>query len=166
MEISTSILSVKKEDAIQTFYNIETAKTDYFHIDVMDGKFVPKNTLEFMKESAQTITHISNIPLDVHLMVEEPLEIIEEYISLNPGCIIVHMESKEYKEAIKRIKEAGIKAGISLKPNTPVEDILDMLPQVNTVLVMTVEPGLGGQEIILDTLEKISYLKEYRDKNN
>ena len=66
MEISTSILSVDKENAVQTFYNIEVAKTDYFHIDVMDGKFVEKNTLDFMKESAQTIKHISNIPLDIH----------------------------------------------------------------------------------------------------
>ena len=166
MEISTSILSVNPEDAIQTFYNIEKAKTNYFHIDVMDGKFVKQNTLEFMKESAQTLKHISNVPLDVHLMVDNPMEIIEDYIALTPGFITIHVESKNYKEAITKIKETGLKVGISLKPNTPVESILDILPLVNMVLIMTVEPGLGGQNLITETLKKIKYLYDFRENNN
>ncbi len=166
MEISTSILSVKKEDAVQTFYNIEVAKTDYFHIDVMDGKFVEQNTTEFMKESAQTIEHISNIPLDVHLMVEDAKKYAEEYLLFNPGFITVHVESKNSKEALEIIKQEGIKAGISIKPNTLVEEIKEILPYVNLVLVMTVEPGLGGQKLILETVDKIKELHDYRIRNN
>ena len=166
MEISTSILTVKKEDATQTFYNIEVAKTDYFHIDVMDGKFVEKNTLDFMRESAQTIKHISNTPLDIHLMVEDPEKHINDFIALNPGFITVHAESSKYKETINKIRQAGIKAGISLKPDTSIDKIKDILPFVNLVLVMTVEPGLGGQKIILETIEKVKKLFEYREKND
>ena len=165
MEISTSILSVNKEEAVQTFYNIETAKTDYFHIDVMDGKFVKQNTSEFMKESSQTIKHISNTPLDIHLMVENAKQFAEEYIPLNPEFITVHVESLDIEEAMKLIKEAGIKVGISIKPETPVKEIKLLLPYVNLVLVMTVEPGLGGQKLIPETIVKIKELYEYREEN-
>ncbi len=166
MEISTSILSADRENAIQTFYNIEVAKTDYFHIDVMDGKFVEKNTLEYMKESAQTIKHISNVPLDVHLMVENPIEHIDDYISLKPGFITIHAESNGYVEAIKKIKESEIKAGISIKPHTDISQIIDVLPKVSLVLIMTVEPGLGGQKLIKETIDKIKKIYEYREENN
>ena len=165
MEISTSILSVKKEDAVKTFYNIEEAKTDYFHIDVMDGKFVKKNTLKFMDESIQTLNHITNTPLDIHLMVEEPASFVEKYLIFNPLFITVHAESTEYKKAIDLIKSGGVKAGISIKPNTPIEFIIPLLPYINLVLVMTVEPGHGGQKLIPETIDKIKDLYEYREKN-
>ena len=165
MKISTSILSVNKENAIQSFYDIEVAKTDYFHIDVMDGKFVKQNTTQFMKESAQTIKHISNTPLDIHLMVDDALKYAEEYLSLSPGIITVHKESEKYKEALELVREAGIKTGISIKPETEVEEIKALLPNVNLVLVMTVEPGLGGQELIPETVKKIRELYKYRDEN-
>ena len=168
MEISTSILSVNKEDATKTFYNIEAAKTDYFHIDVMDGKFVKNNTTEFMLESTETIKHISNTPIDVHLMVEDVREFLDIYIPMQPCFITFHFESvydnEKIKEAINEIKGEGIKAGISIKPNTHINEIIDLLPYVNLVLVMTVEPGLGGQKIIPDTLKKIKELNEYRKK--
>ena len=90
MEISTSILTVEKENATKTFYDLEVAKTDYYHIDVMDGKFVEKNTEELMYEYANTIKQISNVPLDVHLMVENVKENIERYIPLEPNIITFH----------------------------------------------------------------------------
>ncbi len=170
MEISTSILSVNKEDAIRMFYNIETAKTDYFHIDVMDGKFVEKDTTEFMLESAETLKQISNIPLDVHLMVEDVENFIDVYIPLKPCFITFHFESvtdkKKINDILKQIKDEGIKAGISIKPETSINEIEYLLPYVNLVLIMTVEPGLGGQKIIPKTINKIKELDEYRKKKN
>lgn len=170
MEISTSILSVEKENATRTFYDIEVAKTDYFHIDVMDGKFVEKDTSSCMKEYATTIKLISNLPLDVHLMVENQKEYIEEYSALEPKFITIHYESfknnEEVQEAINYIKEMGLRAGLSIKPQTKVEDILDFLPFLSLVLVMTVEPGKGGQDLIPETLEKITELAKYREEKN
>lgn len=113
VEISTSILNVKKEEATKIFYGLEVAHTDYFHIDVMDGKFVPKNTVDLMKEYTNTLSQISNIPLDVHLMVEDVQAFINEYIAFNPNIITFHIESAKSKEEVKKwiecIKNAGIK---------------------------------------------------------
>ena len=169
MEISTSILSVKKENAIQTFYNLEVAKTDYFHIDVMDGKFVEQNTMLYMLEYATTIKHISNIPLDVHLMVDKPREQIEDYIDLKPTYITVHYEAfkeeKQLEDTLLYIKQNGCRAGISIKPDTSVEKIYPYLEKISLVLVMTVEPGYGGQKLIETTIPKIKKLKTYIEEN-
>ena len=170
MEVSTSILNVKKENCIQTFYNLETAGTDYFHIDVMDGKFVENNTTELMIEYAEYLKNITNVPLDVHLMVEDVMSYIKSFIIFEPRNITIHYEAGKDKEEllnwITYIKENNCKVGISIKPNTEVEKIYDILPYVHTVLVMTVEPGKGGQELIPQTIEKIRKLKEYLEKNN
>ena len=170
VEISTSILSVEKEGAIQKFYNLETAHTDYFHIDVMDGKFVEKNTIETMLEYSQTIKQISNIPLDVHLMVQNVEKHVEEYIALEPNIITFHYEAIQNKEEmlkiINKIKQNNIKVGISIKPATPVEKIYEFIPYIHMILVMTVEPGKGGQRLIPETLEKIQEIKRYITKNN
>lgn len=170
MEISTSILSVEKEKATRTFYDIEVAKTDYFHIDVMDGKFVEKDTNCYMKEYSTIIKHISNLPLDIHLMVKKPKEFIEEYSVFEPQFITVHYESFNNKEdifeTINYIKEVGCRAGISIKPQTAITDILEFLPILSIVLVMTVEPGKGGQTLIPETLKKIDKLAKYREERN
>ncbi len=170
VEISASILNVEKENSIKKFYELETAKIDYFHIDVMDGKFVPKNTTAQMLEYSEYIKQISNVPLDVHLMVEDVKTWVLAYAGLNPNIITFHYEALKYKEAImdviKFIKENNIKVGISVKPNTPVEEIYEFLPYVHMVLVMTVEPGLGGQGLIPETLDKVRTLKEYITEKN
>lgn len=170
VEISASILAVEKENSIKKFYELETAKIDYFHIDVMDGKFVPKNTTAQMLEYSEYIKQISNVPLDVHLMVEDVKTWILAYAGLNPNIITFHYEALKNKEAImdviKFIKENNIKVGISVKPNTPVEEIYEFLPYVHMVLVMTVEPGLGGQGLIPETLDKVRALKKYITENN
>ena len=168
MEVSTSILSVKKDNCIQTFYNLETAGTDYFHIDVMDGRFVENNTVDLMTEYSEYLNSITNIPLDVHLMVEDVMSYIKSFLSFEPRNITVHYEAaknnKELLEWISFIKENNCKVGISVKPNTEIEKIYDILPYVHTVLVMTVEPGKGGQELIPSTIEKIKKLREYIKK--
>lgn len=170
VEISASILNVEKENSIKKFYELETAKIDYFHIDVMDGKFVSKNTTAQMLEYSEYIKQISNVPLDVHLMVEDVKTWVLAYTGLNPNIITFHYEALKNKEAImdviKFIKENNIKVGISVKPNTPVEEIYEFLPYVHMVLVMTVEPGLGGQALIPETLDKVRTLKEYITENN
>ena len=170
MEISTSILNVEKENCIQTFYNLETAGTDYFHIDVMDGEFVENNTVELMTEYAEYLNSITRIPLDVHLMVKDVMSFIKSFIIFEPRNITIHYETARNKEElmtwIRYIKENNCKVGISIKPNTSVEEIYEFLPFVHTVLIMTVEPGKGGQELIPETIEKIEKFKKYIDSNN
>lgn len=170
VEISTSILNVEKENASKVFYGLEVAHTDYFHIDVMDGKFVPKDTSELMKEYTNIVKQISNIPLDVHLMVENVKQYIDEYIGYKPNIITFHIEAVKTKEEAKKlvnyIKDAGIKVGISVKPDTKIEEIYELLPYIHMCLVMTVEPGLGGQKLIPETVEKVKKLKKYITENN
>ncbi len=170
VEISTSILNVEKDQATKIFYGLEVAHTDYFHIDVMDGKFVPKDTTELMKDYTNTVKQISNIPIDVHLMVEDVKGFIDEYAGFNPNIITFHVEATKSKEEVKElidyIKSQGIKVGLSVKPNTKIEEIYEFLPYIHLCLVMTVEPGLGGQKLIPETLEKVSILKKYIDENN
>lgn len=168
-DVSVSILSVDKENATHTFYNLETARPEYFHIDVMDGKFVENNNLELMKDYATTISHISNIPLDVHLMVENVEEIMDEYIDLLPDRITFHIEaisdSERIFNIIDELKSNGIKIGIAIKPNTKIEEIKPYLNYIHQILVMTVEPGKGGQKLIPETLEKIKELRSFVDDN-
>ena len=170
VEISTSILNVDKENAMKAFYDLEVAKTDYYHIDVMDGKFVEKNTTELMYDYANSIKHISNIPLDVHLMVENVQEYIEQYLELKPHFITIHYEAfkdkKEIKKTLQYLKENDIQCGLSIKPKTKIEEIYEFLPQLSLFLMMTVEPGKGGQKLIPETIEKIRKLKEYIYQNN
>lgn len=170
VEVSTSILTVEKENILGTIYNLETAKTDYYHIDVMDGKFVEKNTTEIMQEYCNNIKQISNIPLDVHLMVEDIQTYIDLFIPYSPNVITFHLEACSNKEEvlsiIKYIKENGIKVGLSIKPNTKIEEILEFLPLIHLALIMTVEPGKGGQKIIPETIDKVRQLKKYTEENN
>ncbi len=170
VEISTSILSVLKGQEAKTFFALEKAKTDYFHIDVMDGKFVEKNTYKKMFEYASYIKRISNVPLDVHLMVEDVRSAIDDFSALEPNIITFHYEAckddEEVREFINLIKEYNARVGISVKPDTDIEEIYEFLPYIHNVLIMTVEPGKGGQTLLTDMLEKIKKLKEYIEKEN
>lgn len=170
VEISTSILTVDEKEAMKVFYDLEVAKTDYYHIDVMDGKFVEKDTSDVMYCYASSIKQMSNVPLDVHLMVDDVKKYIDEYIPINPHFITIHYESckdkKEVKNLLEYIKKNGIQCGLSIKPKTKVEEIYEFLPYINVILVMTVEPGKGGQQLLPETLNKISKLKEYLYQNN
>lgn len=165
MYISTSILSVKEENSTKTFYNLEEAKTDYFHIDVMDGKFVENNTNERMLNYCNIIKQISNLPLDIHFMVNDVKQYAEEYLKFEPDIITFHYEScstdEEVRDLIKFLKENNVKVGLSVKPDTKIEKVYKFLPNLYLVLVMTVEPGKGGQALIPETLEKIKNLKKH-----
>lgn len=169
VEISTSILSVKKGEESETFFELETAKTDYFHIDVMDGKFVEKDTYLKMLEYASYIKRISNLPLDIHLMVEDVKTAIDDFLSVEPNIITFHLEAckskEEVYEIINYIKKNQCKIGISVKPNTKIEEIYEFLPYIHMCLVMTVEPGKGGQTLLSNMVDKIAVLKEYTENN-
>lgn len=170
VEISTSILSMKEGEEAQTILNLETSKTDYFHIDVMDGKFVEKDTYQKMLENASYIKRMSNSPIDVHLMVEDIPNAVNDFASLEPNIITFHYEAckdkEEVLEMINLIKDNHCKVGISVKPNTNIEEIYEFLPYVHMCLIMTVEPGKGGQTLITDMIEKIKKLKSYIKQNN
>ena len=170
VEVSTSILSVKEGKESETFLGLEKCKTDYYHIDVMDGKFVENDTYQKMLEYSSYIRRISNLPLDVHLMVENVRDAIEDFLPVEPNIITFHYEAckdkEEVLEIIKYIKQNNCRVGISVKPNTKVEEIYEFLPYVHLVLIMTVEPGKGGQTLLTDMVDKISTLKKYVDEND
>ena len=176
VEVSTSILSMKEKEESKTIMGLEIAKTDYFHIDVMDGKFVLKNTYEKMMEYSSYIKRISNLPLDVHLMVEDVRGAIDDFLSFEPNIITFHLEAikdrdKEKKKEeilniIKYIKDNNCKVGIAIKPDTKIEEVYEFLPYIHMCLIMTVEPGKGGQELIETTIGKIKTLKKYIDEND
>jgi len=170
MEIATSILNVKEAESIKTFYRLEIAHTDYFHIDVMDGKFVKNNTIELMERYADSLKNITNIPLDIHLMVKDIKKYVDEFASCMPRNITFHIEATENKEKaiqlIKYIKEQDCKVGIAVNPETDITEIYDLIPLVHNVMIMTVEPGKGGQTFITDMTKKIAKLKSYITDNN
>ena len=170
VEISTSILSVKKGEESNVFMNLEASKTDYFHIDVMDGKFVEKNTYDRMLNYSSYIRRISNMPLDVHLMVEDVKEAINEFLSVEPNIITFHYEAcksdEEVFDIINYIKENNVRVGLAIKPETDVKKIYKFLPYIHMCLIMTVEPGKGGQTLIDYTIDKIKEVKKYIEENN
>lgn len=168
MEISTSLLSVKKEDIIQTIYNLEVAHTDYFHIDVMDGRFVENDTSETMRIYCEYLNQITNVPIDVHLMVTNIKEYVDSYSIFNPNIITFHYEAckddTEVDKYIEQIKGRECKVGLAIKPNTDIEKIVKFLPKINLLLIMSVEPGKGGQKFINSTVQKIKYAKAKIDE--
>ena len=170
VEISTSLLSVEKDKIIKTIYNLETAKIDYFHIDVMDGIFVENNTTEKMIEYCNYLNNITNIPLDIHLMVEDVKKYVDMFLPYNPNIITIHYESvidkNELLNILDYIKLNNCKAGIAIKPDTDISEIYDILKNVHLVLVMTVEPGKSGQKLIEKTVDKIKKLLQYIKNSN
>ena len=155
--ISASLLSCRDnlKEITKDFNNLDI---DYIHLDIMDGKFVPYNS--FTDDEIKIISDNTNKPFDVHLMVNDPLKYISKYANLNTSYITIHYEAITDLKIFDVIKSYGIKVGISIKPNTEVDEIFDLLPLVDLVLVMSVEPGRGGQEFIKSTLDKINKLSK------
>lgn len=156
MLISTSFLSSK--NLIHDLRELDKTDTDYIHVDIMDGKFVKKKTMPF--KEMRNIYKYTNKRLDVHLMVKNPKRYIEDYASLNTEYISFHIESDENIEKnLQLIKEYGIKSGLAISPDTEIKELVPYLPLLNLVLVMSVEPGAGGQDFIVKTKDKIKELK-------
>ncbi len=169
-EVSTSILNAEKGKETEIILALEKARTDYIHIDVMDGEFVEKNTYQKMLELSSYVRRISNMPLDVHLMVKDVETAINVFAPVEANLITFHLEACKDKEEvfkfINMIKDNHSRVGIAIKPETKIEEIYKFLPYIHVALVMTVEPGKGGQTLISDMVNKVQTLKDYINENN
>lgn len=156
--VAPSILSADFANLEKEIKAVSAAGADWIHVDVMDGRFVPNITIGI--PVVKSLKKVSSIPLDVHLMIEEPERYVEEFIKAGSDYLTIHVEStKDPAIVLKRIRELGAKAGITLRPGTSVETVLPLLPLCDLVLVMTVEPGFGGQSFMHDQIAKISRLR-------
>jgi ribulose-phosphate 3-epimerase len=162
-KIAPSILSANFANLEQEIKKVEVDGVQYLHVDVMDGHFVPNITIG--APVVKSIKKVTRIPLDVHLMISDPDKYVDDFIKAGADLVTIHVESEKFSEAIlKNIKAKGVKAGISVKPNTPLKMIEKFYDLVDLVLVMTVEPGFGGQKLIVSALEKVRELKKVKEK--
>lgn len=166
-KIAPSILSADFTNLERDIHNIEANGADWVHIDVMDGMFVPNITIGIPVVTA--IRKITDLPLDVHLMIDRPVRYVEDFVKAGADFITVHVEADQPQntlDALDRIHALGCKGGIVLKPRTPVEAALPYLKKCDLVLVMTVEPGFGGQRFMADMMPKVRQLRQWMDDIN
>ncbi|XMB66106.1 ribulose-phosphate 3-epimerase [Mycoplasmatota bacterium zrk1] len=157
MILAPSVLAADKENIEKEIQELEAYDVKWLHLDVMDGLFVPAKT--FGPDFVKKIRNMTSMFFDVHLMIEKPIDYINHWVDAGADLITFHFEAgNDPMKVIERIKSFGVKAGISIKPNTKVDEIRDLLPFVDLVLVMSVEPGKGGQKFISNSLEKIKKL--------
>lgn len=154
IEVAASILSADFAKLGEEIKDVEAGGADWIHIDVMDGHFVPNITMGPLVVEA--IRPLTRLPLDVHLMIEQPEKYVDAFVQSGANLITVHQETSPHlHRTIYQIKEAGAKAGVAINPATPIEMIRDVLPDVDLILLMTVNPGFGGQSFIPSVLPKI-----------
>jgi len=165
VKLAPSILSADFSRLGEQVAEATKAGADYIHIDVMDGRFVPQITIGAPVVAA--IRKWTNLPLDVHLMIEAPESQISQFVDAGADIITVHIEACSHiHRVVQTIKDAGIKAGVSLNPGTPIDALEEVLPSLDLVLVMTVNPGFGGQVFIEAMLDKVARLRAELDREN
>ena len=166
-KIAPSILAADFMNMERDIHNIEENGADWVHVDIMDGIFVPNISIGI--PVVQALRKITDLPLDVHLMIDRPIRYVEEFIKAGADWLTIHVEADQPQntmDALDKIRELGCKAAISLKPRTPAETAIPYLDKCDMVLVMTVEPGFGGQKFMADQMPKIKKLREYLDEVN
>ncbi len=165
MKIAPSILSANFAELGNEIKDVEKGGADYIHVDVMDGHFVPNITLGPMMVKA--IRPITTLPLDVHLMIQNPDQYIDAFAEAGADYITVHVEATAHlHRTIQLIKSKGVKAGVVLNPATPAESIKPILQDVDMILLMTVNPGFGGQSFIPSVLPKIKQIRDWANEVN
>ena len=164
MILAPSILTVKEEERSSTLQELHDLGIVYLHLDIMDGKFVPNTT-----QGVSLLEAINSFDFvfDTHLMVNDPINYIKEFADAGSDIITFHFEAcTNVEEVIDKIKSYGIKCGISIKPKTDPKVLLPYLLKLDQILIMSVEPGFGGQKFMEDSLEKIKYFDELRNNND
>ena len=165
--LSPSILSCDYMNMQRDFEACKEYGCKWLHVDIMDGHFVPN--LSFGYSLVQSMRPVTDLVLDVHLMIDTPIKYAENFCKAGADYLTIHVESdtrENTKLAIEKIRAMGVKPGIVVKPKTPAEDIAEFLPLVDMVLVMTVEPGFGGQKFMADMMPKVKKLREMLDEVN
>ena len=165
--LSPSILAADPMNMQKDLENAAQAGAKWLHIDVMDGSFVPN--LSFGYSTVKAVNGISNLVLDVHLMIEKPIRYVEHFCKAGSDILTIHVEAdtpENTKAALEQIRAMGVKPGIVLKPKTPAEALAPYLTMVDLVLVMTVEPGFGGQKFMADMMPKVKQLRAMLDEVN
>lgn len=160
--VSPSILSADFANLERDIKKVEDCGADWVHVDVMDGHFVPNITIGIPVVKA--LQPVTKLPLDVHLMIENPEKYVEQFAKAGADILTFHYEAVDKEEIIpliNKIKSLGVKVGISIKPKTAPQVLEEFLQLVDLVLVMTVEPGFGGQKFMSDCADKIEYIKKY-----
>ena len=167
IKVSPSILSADFVNLERDIRALSPAGADYVHVDVMDGLFVPNITIGIPVVAA--IRKITELPLDVHLMIDRPIRYVDDFCKAGSDILTIHVEADTEENtlaALKRIRENGVRAAISVKPKTPAEAVLPFLPYCDLILVMTVEPGFGGQSFMEDMMPKLREISEYCKAND
>ncbi len=159
MKIAPSLLSCDFAKMGEEIIRMDKAGADYMHLDVMDGAFVPNIT--FGAVVIKAVRPLTKVPFDVHLMIDNPLNYIEDFVKAGADIITFHVEAKsDIQQTIDKINSFHIKSGLVIKPNTPAEVVFPYLKAIDMVLIMTVEPGFGGQSFMADMLPKAIKIKE------
>lgn len=165
IKVSPSILSADFVNLERDIRALSSAGADYVHVDVMDGIFVPNITIGIPVVAA--IRRITELPLDVHLMIDRPLRYVDDFCKAGSDILTIHVESDTSENtltALKRIRENGVHPALCVKPKTPAEAVLPFLPYCDLILVMTVEPGFGGQAFMQDMMPKLRTIRSYLDE--
>jgi ribulose-phosphate 3-epimerase len=164
IKLAPSILSADFARLGEQVAEVTAAGVDYIHVDVMDGHFVPNITIGAPVVAA--IRPHTNLPLDVHLMIEAPQQYLKQFADAGADIITVHIEACPHiHRVVQAIKELRVKAGVAINPGTPIDTLNDILPSLDLVLVMTVNPGFGGQTFIEGMLDKIARLRTKMDRD-